>query len=80
MLFQVPSGVFTYNKAVQQMKKVSIIWDSMPKSVNLGAIKRKLRGKMIVYCKTFTGVNSVHMNHHIISTLLEDKPNMIILH
>ena len=35
---------------------------------------------MIVYHKTFSGINSAHMNHHIIPTLLEDKPDIIIVH
>ena len=35
---------------------------------------------MIVYRKTFPGVNSVHMNHHIIPTLLEDKLDIVIVH
>ena len=47
MLFQIKPGVATYNQAVQQKKKMEKICDSMPKSINLSEIKRKLR-------KTFT--------------------------
>ena len=80
MLFQVKPGAVTYSEAVQQKKKVAITCDTMPKSINLSEIKRKLGRKTIVYRKTFPGVNSVHMNHHIIPTLLEDKPDIVIVH
>ena len=52
----------------------------MPKSINLSEIKRKLGRKTTVYHKTFPGVNSAHMNHHIILTLLEDKLDIVIVH
>ena len=52
----------------------------MPKPINLSAIKRKLGKKTIVYRKTFPGVIPVHMNHHIIPTLLEDKLDIVIVH
>ena len=52
----------------------------MPKSINLSEIKRKFGRETIIYRKTFPGVNLVHMNHHIIPTLLEDKPDIVILH
>ena len=52
----------------------------MPKSINLSEIKRKLGRKTTVYRKTFPGVNSAHMNHHIILTLLEDKLDIVIVH
>ena len=80
MLFQVKPGAVTYSEVVQQKKKVEIICGSMPKSINLSAIKRKVGRKTIVYRKTFPRVNSVHMNHHIIPTLLEDKPDIAIVH
>ena len=79
MLFQVKPGAVTYSEAVQQKKKEAIICDSMPKSINLSEIKRKLGRKTIVYRKAFPGVNSVRMNHHIIPTLLEDKPDIVIV-
>ena len=41
MLFQVRPGADTYSEAVQQKKKVAIICDSMPKSINVSEIKRK---------------------------------------
>ena len=66
MVFQVKPGAVTYSEAVQQNEKVAIICYSMSKSINLREIKRKLAKKMIVYRKTFPGVNSVHMNHHVI--------------
>ena len=80
MLFQVRLGAVTYSEAVQQKKKVAIKCGSMPKSINLSGIKRKLGRKTIVYRKTFPRVNSVHMNHNIIPTLLEDKPDIVIVH
>ena len=52
----------------------------MPKSTNLSKIKRKFGRNAIVYRKNFPGVNSVHINHHIIATLLEDKPDIVIVH
>ena len=52
----------------------------MPKPINLSAIKRKLGKKTIVYRKTFPGVIPVHMNHHTIPTLLEDKLDIVIVH
>ena len=52
-------GAVTYRETVQQRKKVAIICNRMPKSINLSTIKRKLRRKTIVYHKTFSGVNSV---------------------
>ena len=70
MLFQVRPGTATYSEAVEK-KKVAIIFGSMPKSINLREIKRKFGMKKIVYRKTFPGVNSVHINHHIIPILLE---------
>ena len=80
ILFQVRRVAVTYSEAVQQKKKVAIICDSMPKSTNLSKIKRKFRRNAIVYRKNFPGVNSVHINHHIIATLLEDKPDIVIVH
>ena len=80
MFFQVKPGAVTYSETVQQKKKVAIICDSMPKSINLSEIKGKLGRKTIAYRKNFSGVNSVHMNHHIVPTLLEDKPNIVIVH
>ena len=77
MLFQVRPGAATYSEAVQQKKKVAIICESMPKSINLSG---KLGRTTIVYSKTFPGVNSVHMNHHIISALLKDKPDIVTVH
>ena len=71
MLFQVRPGTATYSEAVEKKKKVAIIFGSMPKSINLREIKRKFGMKKIVYRKTFPGVNSVHINHHIIPILLE---------
>ena len=47
MLFQIRPGAATYNQAVQQKKKMGKICNSMPKSINLSEIKRKLG-------KTFT--------------------------
>ena len=47
MLFQIRPGAATYNQAVQQKKKMEKICNSMPKSINLSEIKRKLG-------KTFT--------------------------
>ena len=52
----------------------------MPKSINLREIKRKFGRNTIVYRKTFSVVNSVHMNHHIIPTLLEDKPDIVTVY
>ena len=52
----------------------------MPKSINLREIKRKFGRNTIVYRKTFSRVNSVHMNHHIIPTLLEDKPDIVTVY
>ena len=69
----------TYTEAVLQKRKVAVICESMPKSINLSAIKRKLGRKTIVYRKTFPGVNLVHINHHIIFILLEDKPDIVII-
>ena len=80
MLFHVRRGAVTYNEAVQQKKKLEIICDSMLKWINLRAIKRKLGSKTTVYRNTSPGVNSIHMNHHIIPTLLEDKPDIVIVH
>ena len=77
MLFQVRPGAVTYSEVVQQKKKVAIICDSMPKSINLSKIKRKLGRNRIVYCKTFHGVNSIHINHHIIPILPEDKLDIV---
>ena len=80
MLFQVRPGADTYSEAVQQKKKVAIICDSMPKSINVSEIKRKFERNTIVCRRTFPGVSSVHMNHHIIPTLLEDNPDIVIVH
>ena len=80
MVFQARPGAVIYREAVQQKKKVAIICDSMPKSVNLNDIKIKFGRNTIVYRNNFPGVNSVHMNHHIIPTLLEDKPDVVIVH
>ena len=55
--FQVRPGPVTYNKAIYQKKIVAIICDSMPKSITLRAIKRKLGRKTIIYRKTYPGVN-----------------------
>ena len=52
----------------------------MPKSINLSEIKRKFERNTIVYRRTFPGVSSVHMNHHIMPTLLEDNPDIVIVH
>ena len=41
MLFQARPGAVIYREAVQQKKKMAIICDSMPKSVNLSDIKIK---------------------------------------
>ena len=35
---------------------------------------------MTVYRKSSLGVNSIHVNHHIIPTLLEDKSDIITVH
>ena len=78
--FQVRPGAVTYSDAVQQKKKVAIICDTMPKSINVSEIKRKFERNTIVCRRTFPGVSSVHMNHHIIPTLLEDNPDIVIVH
>ena len=80
MLFQVRPAAATYSEAIEKKKKVAIIFGSMPKSINLSKIKRKFGRKKIVYRKTFPGVNSVHMNHHIIPMLLEVKVDIVIVH
>ena len=52
----------------------------MPESINLSEIKGKFGRNTIIYRQTLPGINSVHMNHHIILTLLEDKPDIVIVH
>ena len=65
----------THSEGVLHKKKVAIICESMPKSINFSAIKRKLGRKTIVYRKQ----SVFHMNRHIIFTLLEDKPDIVII-
>ena len=43
-----------------------------------GQFKRKLGRKTIIYRKTFPGVNSIHMNRHIIPILQEDKADIVV--
>ena len=54
MLFQVRPGAITCSEAVQQ-KKVAIICDSMPKSINLSEIKRKFGRNTLFTVKVSPG-------------------------
>ena len=47
MLFQVKTSAFTYIEAVQQKKKVSVICESIPKSINSSAIKKNSEGRRL---------------------------------
>ena len=70
----------SYRDATLQKRKVTIFCDSMAKSININVLKRKLGRNTIVYRKTFPGVNSLHLNHHILPTLREDKPDIVLVH
>ena len=72
-------GPTSYSGTVKSIKKIAVLCDSIPKPLNLYHTKKKLRHNEI-YKNCFPGVNANHLNHYIIPTLSEDKPDTVIIH
>ena len=65
--------------AAAPIKKIAVLWDSIPKPLSLSHIKKNW-GTTKYVKKSFPGVNANHLNYHIISTLSEDKPDNAVIH
>ena len=72
-------GPTSYSGTVKLIKKIAVLCDSIPKPLSLYHTKKKLKHNE-TYKKCFPGVNANHLNHHIIPTLSEDKPDTVIIH
>ena len=72
-------GNRTYASTTKYGQKIILVGDSHVKS-----IRRNLFNKSIVkgksHIKAFSGSNAKQLNHHIISTLEDDKPDIVIVH
>ena len=72
-------GDRTYAETTKNGKKVFLIGDSHVKR-----IKRNLFNKSLIsgksYIKTFSGSNTKQLNHYILPTLVDESPDIVIIH
>ena len=72
-------GPKIYSGTVKLIKKIAVLFNSIPKPLSQYHIKKKLRHNKICE-KCFPGINANHLNHHIIQRLSEDKTDTVIIH
>ena len=72
-------GNRTYANAAKQGKKVCLIGDSHLKRIRKNAFNRSINnGNAYINC--FSGANSKRLGHYIIPTLMEDQPEIVVIH
>jgi len=69
------------NLKVKENKKVMIIGDSHVKRLNKDIINFNTeKDNVKTYSKSYDGAKSMELNHHILTTLYQDEPDMTIIH
>ena len=72
-------GNSSYANMTKMGKKVIIVGDSHVRRIRRDNFNKELRrGK--TYFKSFSGANAKQLQHYILPTLTDDKPDAIIIH
>jgi len=72
-------GNSKYSDMTKQGRKVAVVGDSHVRRINRRKFNSKLKSGR-AYFKNFDGVNTKKLAHHIIPTLVDDRPDIVVIH
>ena len=73
------SGHNTYSGITKHGRKICVVGDSHIKRIKRNDFNKELRhGK--AFFRSFNGANAKQLRHYIIPTLIDDKPDAIVIH